>query len=446
MNHVAAFTGSFEYHSPGCGAIQRGSCRVEFDAETLTLVGPDSPIALDLGDIDVFEPGEYDLRLVLYTRDAIRLTRFGKAFQDLQHHLLAAYRDRLVKCLLVSDLDEVARYAGRISLEGDGACEGPAEIRLYESNIAVLPDRATGFQWRVADIDHIEFDERDYRVVLTRGGERLAVGRLAKRTGEFVERVRERIALLAQRSARLLHALFPFLSPGEFQQVAARMREGVSAPIRDLRPLHGLIEQTLLGQVVDASLRPYLGELIERSDGDWHVGFTIVRQEPPERDDEVEASTPDVDEDEASPREEPGERVGATPDAAVTKVGDGLEALHWFFLPLRSRSGAVEHLAWEATSRGGRATYVFAVEHAAGAGDVTSAVHAINRGLVALNFRREPIYLPADGLVADARYRHYAIAARRLAELTPVRRAFSGRVIHRSMPAWRQQLDRLLGT
>ncbi len=444
MNQVAAFTGSFEYHSPGRGAIQRGSCRVEFDAETLTVVGPDGPIALDLGDIDVFEPGEYDLRLVLYTRDAIRLTRFGKAFQDLQHHLLAAYRDRLVKCLLLSDLDEVARYGGRISLEGNGACEGPAEIRLYESNIAVLPDRATGFQWRLADIDDLEFDERDYRVVLTRGGERLVVGRLAKRTGELVERVRERIALLAQRSARLLHELFPFLSPGEFQQVAVRMREGASAPIRDLRPLHRLIEQALLEQVVDASLRPYLGDLVQRSDGDWHVGFKIVRQEPPEGDDELEASTPEA-EDEASPREAPGERVGATPDAAVTTVGDGLEALYWFFFPLRSRSGAVEHLAWEATSRGGRATYVFAIEHAAGGCDVTSAVHAINRGLVALNFRREPIYLPGDRLVADARYRHYAIAVRRLAELTPVRRAFSGRVIHRSMPAWRQQLDRLLG-
>lgn len=434
------FTGKYAYLVPGRGVLQEGACQLSFDEQSLTLVpqgGP--PFAFDLGDIAVFEPGEYDLRLILDTGQAVRLEQFGKAFQDLARQLLEAYRDRLVRCLLVSDLDEVARYTGRVGLDGARPCQGAAEIRLYESNLAILPDAAVGFQWRLAEIEAVDFDERDYQVVIRRRGERLVIGRLAKRTGELVERLRQRIDLVQQRSARVLHALFPFLSAEEFRRVAGEMREGSAAPVHDLRAVHRLIERALLERVVDGGLRPYLNALVERSASDgWYAGFKIVRR------DAGEEPAGEAGED---PAEEAGEGAeqaeeGASPDPAVTQVGDDLEVLYWFFFPLASGTARPSRLAWEATSHGGRATYVFdAATAAPGAGSIGEAVRVLNSGLVAVNFRREPVYLKDDTLLSDARYRHYAIAARKVPELALVRRAFAGRAIHRSLPAWQKQLD-----
>jgi hypothetical protein len=75
---------------------------------------------------------------------------------------------------------------------------------------------------------------------------------------------------------------------------------------------------------------------------------------------------------------------------------------------------------------------------------VDAAVRALNRGLVALNFRREPVYLDARTLESELRYRHYAIAQRKVPELAGVRGAFVGRAIHTSHASWLKRLDGLV--
>ena len=76
---------------------------------------------------------------------------------------------------------------------------------------------------------------------------------------------------------------------------------------------------------------------------------------------------------------------------------------------------------------------------------VEPAVLAINRGLVALNFRREPVYIDARTLESALRYRHYAIAQRKVPDLARVRQAFAGRAIHTGHAAWLRQLDAVMG-
>jgi hypothetical protein len=76
---------------------------------------------------------------------------------------------------------------------------------------------------------------------------------------------------------------------------------------------------------------------------------------------------------------------------------------------------------------------------------VDAVVAALNRGLVALNFRREPVYLPVRTLETELRFRHYAIAQRRLPDLARVREAFVGRAVHAGRRAWLTRLDALTG-
>src|SRR3990172_7823617 len=146
---MPSFSGQFEAQNPGGPTNQSGPCHVTFDDETFTLTpGSGPPLAIDLGDIDVFTPGDYDLALTLYTGQKLLLRQFGKAFQNLAHDLLEAYRQRLVECQLLEDLEEVARFDGHAQLKLAASPErsfsSPAEIRLYRSNLAILPAQATG--------------------------------------------------------------------------------------------------------------------------------------------------------------------------------------------------------------------------------------------------------------------------------------------------------------
>jgi hypothetical protein len=431
---MATYAGQFEYVSTGTGVESAGACEFSFDERTATLVPADGPpLAFDLGDVDAFEAGDWDVRLALYGGQTLVLRRFGKALGDLARELLEAYRGRLVQCLLVSDLNEVARFNGRVQLQSlDRACAGRAEIRLYESNLAVLPDAAAGFQWRLADLAAVEFDEANYAVVLSRAGERLTVTHLAKRTNELADRVRSRISALNERTARTLHALFPFLEPGQFRQAASLLRDGACVPVTKLDAVHASIRQVLIDKVVDGDLKPYVKALTERASGhEWHAGLKVIRRAGAESDGSTEPAATDGA---AEPTDEPR-------DPAIFEAGDGLEVLYWFFFPLGAGQGAASHVAWEATSREGRATYLFRLQPGE---PVEQAAAAINRGLVALNFRREPVYLEARALESELRYRHYAIAERKVPDMGLVRRAFAGRAIHRTPASWASQIDAML--
>ena len=214
---MASFSGEFQYLEANGGVLQAGPCQLSFDAEKLILVpNAGAPLALDLGDVDAFLPGDYELSLALYTGKQIHLLRFGKAFQNLVSQLREAYHDRLVQCLLLEDLQELTRFSGFARLRSPaGTLASPAEIRLCKSNLAVLPDAGTGFQWRLADIDDLHFDTNAYAVTLESGDAHLEISKLAKRTEEFLQRLRDALAELSAKSVQALQAIFPFLSPDQ---------------------------------------------------------------------------------------------------------------------------------------------------------------------------------------------------------------------------------------
>src|SRR5208337_1454572 len=263
-------------------ALQAGPCRLWFEAETLTLTpASGAPLALDFGDIDVFLPGEYELALTLYTGKKILLNQFGKTFQNLSHDLLEAYRKRLLQCLLLEDLEEITRFDGTVHLESPARTfSSPAELRLYKSNLAVLPTQATGLQWRFADIDAVTFDETTWTVAAKAGDQRLTISKLAKRTEEFRERLTIALDELARQGAATVHGIFPFLSPDQFQQAAVLMKEGRAASLAKLRAIHPKAEQALTTNVVDAKLKPYFDALLAHVPaGNYYASFKLLRKD-----------------------------------------------------------------------------------------------------------------------------------------------------------------------
>ncbi|HUA16283.1 MAG TPA: hypothetical protein VMG31_13385 [Verrucomicrobiae bacterium] len=435
--------GKFQYLAPGGAVAQEGPCRLQFDQQTLTLTpGTGAALAFDLGDLDAVIAADWELRLPLYTGRTLVLRQFGKAYDNFVNDLGDAYRNRAVQCMLLEDMGEVARFTGNFDLSGSRAASGTAEIRLYKSNLAVLPAATRSFQWRLADIDQVQFDSSAYEVSLQSGGDRLKFTRLAKRTEELATKLRESMNALATQTTQTLHAILPFLDPDELQLCAGLLREGRSASMVKLAAIHKQIPAALAGNAIDKDLKPYHDKLAALSaPSAIYAGFKLIR---PEADDNA-LVTPD----EAGTQDD--DSVNA-PDADLAAP----ETLYWFFFPLvRSGTSALSNVvAWEASSRSGRATYFFRLvdpSQAAQLADVgravsvlDAAIRRLNSVLAMLNFRRLPIYLSDDELAMDPRFHRYAIAARRLPEVREARASFLGRALHSSLEAWQSQADSII--
>jgi hypothetical protein len=460
---MPTFSGKFQYVNSNGSVQQSGPCRVAFEAESLTLTpGSGAPLAIDLGDIDVFLPGEYELTLALYTGKKIVLNQFAKTFQDLCHNLLEAYRKRLLQCLLLEDLEEITRFDGFVRLESpERTFSSAAEIRLYKSNFAVLPAQAMGFQWRLADVDAVNFDAATWTVTAESGKQKLVFTRLAKRTEEFSERLSTAMQDLTQKGAETVHSVFPFLDPDAFQQAALLLKEGRAVSLPKLRAVHPMMEQALTSNVVEERLRPQFDALLKHvPGGNYYAGFKLLRKDEGQAAGDTSTQGDDADEADANTAA-PADGKPAENAAGNASGANGTEEtqqmLYWFFMPLAATPGAKSPgnvVAWEATSRSGRATYFFRLvppEQAAQLQDaskspalIEAAIQQLNRAIVLLNFRREPIYLPEDMLQLQARFRRYAIACRKLPELVRLRSSFLGRAIHSSPEAWQKQFESFL--
>jgi len=444
---MPSYSGRYRHADARGNVLGEGSCRLSIQGGSLRLIpssGP--PLACDLGDIDIYAPGEYEISLKLYSGDAILLSKFARDFENFGHDLLGAYRDRIVQCLLLEDLEEIERFDGWAQLDCSGSgFSSRAEIRLYRSNFAALPEAATGFSWRYADIDRVDFYDSSYTVVIHSDNDILKLTRLAKRTGEFTRRLRDGISAVSETGAQVIHSSFPFLTPGQFTRAAGAFREGRAVPVRDLNAIHPRMEAALLGAAVDGDLKEYVDSLKNMcGDDGYFAGFKEIRRETAER----ENGDSEAESVEARAM---AESVRVEPEAARDRI------LYWFFFPLKSAADRAiprNAVAWEAASSAGRATYFFrplppgmeSVLNDRGRAQeaIASAVRRLNRAIVTLNFRREPIYLSDESLQTQEKYRRYAIACRKIPVLRELRASFLGRALHTSHEAWRAQMSTIL--
>src|SRR5574337_694200 len=107
------YTASFQYLALDGSVSQEGDCRLSFDQQSLTVIpSAGEPMTLDLGDLDGFSAGKFQIRLPLYTGRTLLLQQLGRGFERVSQDLLNAYRTRAVQCLLLEDMKQIASFPG----------------------------------------------------------------------------------------------------------------------------------------------------------------------------------------------------------------------------------------------------------------------------------------------------------------------------------------------
>jgi hypothetical protein len=266
----------------------------------------------------------------------------------------------------------------------------PVELRLFDDLLVVVPERGTMWGVPYSFVGDVTWDEEHYQVhVRTDAGEEHVFGHLAKRSEEFRDELRRLLDAAAQRT----QATLAVLAPGAPPELGRLMRDGRAVQQREVDALDPALWSKLEAAVVGEALRePY---------------------------DQLKAMSP------------PGEIA-----LGVKQVGGGSGAeerpILWFFCPLGTKA-----IAHEVTSEEGHATYLYRVDQA----DLRGSISRLNRALLALNFRREPIYASAEE-IESGRFQEYRVALRKLDYLRFAREAFLGRAIHNA--TWRDQVQEAL--
>jgi hypothetical protein len=458
------YSGRVTITPPGGEALV---CSVDVGDDAVAIV-PDggAPVVLPFIDVEDVHDDDYTLRLTDYTGARYDLTMFGKAYGQILADVRKRRNDALQRDLLLTGVNLTDTYPAKWL---GGPEPVTVEIRLFEDLMVVIPERGTMWGLPYSFVQEVRFDRDLYQTHVTADDGSFALfGQMAKRSEEFPNELRRLLDALAARTARTLSELLPGIPPGSISLLAAEMRDGRAVQQRVVDAIDPALWPRLEEVVVGAEdLRTSYERLKALAPPGWtalgvkatlaerkeDAGSADATYQAPGAATERQGRLEQIIGQAAGAQEIPQARPAPLADSAeptgvdeAAQESDRPANTMWYFTPLAKEGRPVNLVAQEVTSDEGHATYVYRLTEpdrfASLAGDplteeVAAGIGRLNRTLLTLNFRREPIYLPEDQ-IATPRYAKYAVALRKLDYLRWTREAFLTRLIHNE--SWDRQL------
>jgi len=436
------------------------------------------PVHLALVDVEDVHDDDYVLRLADHTGTRYELTMLGKAYGQLLADLRARRHEVLERDLLLRGVNLQDTFPGKLL---GSPTPVPVEVRVYEDLLVVIPERGTMFGVPFSFVERVDWDEELYQVrVVTDDGRTLVFGHLAKRSEEFRGELRRLLDDLARRTSATLAGLLPGIEPASLSRLATLLRDGRAAQQRDI----DAVDPTVWPRLEEAAsatdqLRASYERLKAMTPPGWAAfGVKAVLTEKEDRPAAAAWEGPDLQaglatdqESRSEWRDHGGSRVKpvvegpggfggvARQDAsgrditgrADPPIGQEPTTDLWYFCPLAPDGRPVNAVAQEVASGSGHATYLFrlmepdrfaSLSGEALAEEVGRSIARLNRALLQLNFRREPIYLPEEQ-IQQGPFGRYRVALRKLDHLRWARKAFLGRAVHNA--SWPAQVEAAVG-
>ena len=349
----------------------------ELDAERLVLLpSSGSPLPVPLLEILSITGESHALRLTLASGGTLALSRLGARFEDFLQMLTRARNEALLDAFWMREEPAAPPVGAELATRPAGR---PCELRLLETALVVLFPDADPVRLPYALTDSIRTE--NYRVVLeVRWKGVWHFARLGRGFDPFVDALARATNSLHASHLDLIRKTLPGLDAAVLRNAGALLRDGVAVPVAalDAAGLWGPLEQAAAAAGASEELAVLKGMADPLS---W--------------------------------------RAGIKRGLAAPLSGDYL----FFLVPLGEggRAAALEtvRMGDGAEEADGRATYLFRL-------DGMHDLDALNRDLLELNFRREPLLVPQEKL-----------PRRRPAALETLRGRLLGRAVHRSPEGWK---------
>ncbi len=359
---------------------------------------------------DIIKVQAEDYKLFIQVGDEqLELLHMGSKYQDFVRTLIGQRNETIINDLLMQERVRRGGIAAVCSMkrgQGKDVDLGSCELRLCDTALLIVPDyfepirvpysfvtsvQAEGYTLHISSEDAIYYFSK--------------LGREFTPFSQDFDQARQELMAKAQ---GLLRNLAPTGAPAAIHQAAQLMGEGRAVRRRDIEQIDPAMWTSFERQLDIAGIMQ-----------EYEFLNTLGKTDQ--------------------------QCIGFKQDLARE------DSLYLWFLIAIPGSNAI---AMEATSsaQAGRATYFFRIVPRGdfpilGDKDIVARgsdlLMEINRCMLAINFRREPIYL-AEEKLAEPRYLKYFYAVQRLPELQVLRRLFIGRVFHREQVQWEQDTGELL--
>ncbi|MBI5549715.1 MAG: hypothetical protein HY901_37995 [Deltaproteobacteria bacterium] len=407
-------------------------------------------LRVDFADVDGFEVGDYVFALKLASGERIEASMLGRRFGELCDATASALTAFQARNLLLQESVGGETFSCDVAREG---VEAAGEVRVYATSVAVIPKGAVPYGLPLGEMTSVGFDEGRYSVDLTCLNGTVSLLRLGRRTQPCARLIESRLTELRTRTAEALAWLVPQLPTLTARRFAQALPDGVPARKAQLDAISPAIWPALVQAAIGGpKLKESFEALAQRcSEDEVAVGIkeTNARQDVVE---EGEGTDPSGAADVDAALQATPERAGSSDEPRVATENPMTGRVVWFAFPVlfEDRSKPGNAVAIEAVTRGGRATYLFRIAppeiyREASSEELTrlsrERITSVSLALVALGFKREPLYLPEERIHTGP-YARYRLALRLSAALKAARASFVGRAIHG--PGWASQIEAAL--
>ena len=368
-------------------------------------------------EITDLDASDYRLNLLLSSGERLTLFHLGHRYEDFCRVLSRLRNEVMIRDLLMKENLVASGMKARYVHVDDVGREvrGESELRLYETALVVIPEGAGIMRLPYSYISSVREEDYALKVTIEDGGE-FVFSHLGRQLDYLRKSLSEVMNELALATQHRLNELVPAVGPSAIRRAAGLLKDGRAARRSDLEAISPDLWIGLEENLEAMGLAEKYGFLKSLSQRDRTcIGF----------------------------------KRGL--------LGDLTGEYAWFLVPIYDtdpdRPGNA--VAMEAVSEDGtgRATYFFriigrgAYREAQGMDllhrEADAFIRTMNRCMLAINFRREPIYFPEQRLM-EPRYAHYRVAVEKIPELKTLRDHFIGRVLHPSSQQWQRNVIDLL--
>ncbi|MDD5317351.1 MAG: hypothetical protein PHF51_01305 [Candidatus ainarchaeum sp.] len=411
------FKAGYSLKTPGKGDAS-GEAEVRLYSDSLAVLPKfKEPLLVPLRSVTGFAAKDYRVELALKSDEKLALYDFGYEYENFVRAFSSFMNNLLLEDLLAHEnvvkSGVEAEYAYSPGPEGREGRGGGCVARLYDSALVVIPEEGELLRVPYGAIYAISDTGKSLEVFTDYGG-KLVLSMMGYEFDAFSSALAKAYGGLLANEQAALQALLPGADPLQVRSAASCMKEG------------------------RAVTKP---ELDAHSPGTWEmIGKRLADLGLSEGFDYLQSLS------------------GARGTAVGVKQGLGwgtADYYLWFLVPVYSadKGKPGNAVAMEVPGKGSsKATYFFRL---AGRGEYArlgmseldakagEMVKRLSAAMIAINFRREPIYLPDDKLELPG-HEKYAAAVRKIPELRMLRSLFIGRVIHASEEKWRKDARDLL--
>ena len=402
--------------------VATAECEGTIDEEYLTVFPRFGNILpFHLRQITTIEAENYRITLFLMSNEKLVLFNLGYYFEDFLRVLTDLRNEVIIKDMLMnetikkSDVEMEFIYFDETGKEKQ---KDIGKLRLYETGLVIIPQKGEVFRVPYSDISNVS--EENYSIkISTDFGEQLLFSKLGSEYDPFLKAFSDIYNALQTKIASSLSELYPGIDPVSLRRIVSIMKEGKAAKREDIEHINPQMWNVLEKKINDTGLKE---------------SYTFLKQLA--RQEKISI----------------GFKRGL--------MGDLTGEYIWFLIPIYSvgekdYGNAVVMEAMETTGEQsvGKATYFFKIVSRSDYPNFTSLekldeeadrfIKTINRCMIDINFRREPIYLPDERLEEPA-YFKYKIATQRIPSLRLLRSLYIGRVTHTSPEQWKNDVMDLL--